>query len=105
MVLITKRMMVTSRTQLARSHHRFLTPRLGLRADSAWFRDDGPQKEGPMWMMQQPVLPASPRAVTNVPKAVRNSSGLSSARHNREEDEFDRPLLVLSFREKKSLLQ
>ena len=78
MVLITKRMMVTSRAQLARSHHRFLTPRLGLRADSAWFRADGPQKEGPMWMMQQPVLPASPRAVTNVPKAVRNSSALAA---------------------------
>jgi hypothetical protein len=36
----------------------------------------------PTWMMQQPLLPASPRAVANVPKAACNSSGLSSARQN-----------------------
>ena len=40
--------------------------------------------KGPMWMMQQLELPASPRAVAIVPKAVRSSRGLSSARHYRK---------------------
>ena len=41
-----------------------------------------------MWMMQQPLLPASPRAVANVPKAACNSSGLSSARHKSMKTRF-----------------
>ena len=40
--------------------------------------------KGPMWMMQQLELPASSRAVAIVPKAVRSSRGLSSARHYRK---------------------
>ncbi len=40
--------------------------------------------KGPMWMMQQLELPASPRAVAIVPKAVRSRHGLSSARHYRK---------------------
>ena len=58
-----------------------------------------------MWMMQQPELPASPRAVANVPKAVRSSRGLSSARHDQKEDEFVRSVPVFRLREKKSRLQ
>ncbi len=36
-------MMVNSRAQTARSYRLFLMGRLGLRADSAWIRADGPQ--------------------------------------------------------------
>jgi len=61
--------------------------------------------KGPMWMMQQLELPASPRAVAIVPKAVRSSRGLSSARHYRK----GRRDCPVSFgflsSEKKSLLQ
>ena len=46
----------------------------------------GPQKEGPMWMTPQRLLPASPRAVATVSKGcVCNTSGLSSNRHNSNE--------------------